>query len=352
MQFTNINIFSILIFIILFWFIAFLAYIKYLSQTSFNNKFKLLKSSRNFFIKYVFLFLAVIVLLFSILWIKYWTNNESVWSEWIDVMFVLDVSKSMNVADINDGHYRYTRLDIAKKAIWDYIVKHDNNRYWLVIFAWDAISTIPLTSDYNLFLTMLSWVDYRNLTVQGSDFKKALDLAINRFVWDKDRSKAIVFISDWWDVWDKIEVPDNIKKDIVYYVVWVWTESGGKIMKWVDVFWRPIYQKYKWQYVISKLNSDNLEKLASLLNWEYFKLEDVWDLKKLDKELSKLKTKAIKKKNSKELNNFSRNLAIFSLIFFMIFLGIYLNIPLAPFQKGLGMLIFYIKPELLKLWKK
>jgi hypothetical protein len=44
-------------------------------------------------------------------------------------MFVLDVSKSMNVADISDGHYNYTRLDIAKKAISDYVVKHDNNRY-------------------------------------------------------------------------------------------------------------------------------------------------------------------------------------------------------------------------------
>jgi hypothetical protein len=35
----------------------------------------------------------------------------------------------MNVADISVGHYNYTRLDIAKKAISDYVVKHDNNRY-------------------------------------------------------------------------------------------------------------------------------------------------------------------------------------------------------------------------------
>jgi hypothetical protein len=32
-------------------------------------------------------------------------------------MFVLDVSKSMNVADINDSRYSYTRLDSAKEAI-------------------------------------------------------------------------------------------------------------------------------------------------------------------------------------------------------------------------------------------
>jgi hypothetical protein len=181
---------------------------------------------------------------------------------------------------------------------------------------------------------MLSWVDYRNLTVQGSDFKKALDLAINRFIWDKDRSKALVFISDWGDAWDKIDIPNEIKKDIVYYVVWVWTEVWWQIINGLDVFWRPIYQKYKWQLVISKLNINNLEQLASLLNWEYLNLEDVWDLKKLDKKLSQLKVKAIKKKNITELNNFSRILSFLSLFLFMLFL------------------MFYIKPELLKLWKK
>jgi len=38
-------------------------------------------------------------------------------------------------------------------------------------------------------------VDYRNLTVQGSDFEKAINLATDRFI-DEDRSKALVFISD------------------------------------------------------------------------------------------------------------------------------------------------------------
>jgi hypothetical protein len=225
-------------------------------------------------------------------------------------------------------------LDIAKKAIWDYVVKNENNRYWLVIFAWDAISTIPLTTDHDLFLTMLSWVDYRNLTVQGSDFQKAIDLWINRFIWDKDRSKALVFISDWWDNWDKINLNWNYLKNIAYFVVWVWTKQGWKIIKWSDAFGRPIYQRYKWEYVISKLNLDNLENITSKLNADLFKLKNIWDLEKINSKLEKLEKKAITKNNLNNLNSYSRNLTIFSLIFFIIFL------------------ITYIFENKINLWKK
>jgi hypothetical protein len=44
-------------------------------------------------------------------------------------MFVLDVSKSMNVADITDNNYAYTRLDSIKKSIANYVSKHVDDRF-------------------------------------------------------------------------------------------------------------------------------------------------------------------------------------------------------------------------------
>ena len=323
MQFTNINIFSLLIFIIILWIIVFFAYNKYYLQTAFNKKYKLLSSSSNFYTKYIFLIISLFILLFSLFGIKYLDNTQQVQNKWIDIMFVLDVSKSMNVADVSDWYYNYTRLDVAKKSIANYIVKNEHNRYWLVIFAWDAISTIPLTTDLELFLTMLSWVDYRNLVVQGSDFKKALDLWVDRFVSD-DKSKALVFISDWWDIWDNININSNISKNIAYFVVWVWTEKWWKIIKWRDSFDRIFYQKYKWQYVISKLNINNLKEISSKLNSSLFKLEETSDLENINSKLKKLEKKAIIKQIWENLNSYSRNLTIFSLIFFIIFLWNYI----------------------------
>jgi len=45
------------------------------------------------------------------------------------MMFVLDVSKSMNVADIKDSNYKYTRLDVIKDSIAKFVVKHSEDRF-------------------------------------------------------------------------------------------------------------------------------------------------------------------------------------------------------------------------------
>ncbi|MDQ7022058.1 MAG: hypothetical protein Q9M97_00735 [Candidatus Gracilibacteria bacterium] len=135
MHFTNINIFSISIFIIIIIIISFFAYKKYFTQIEFNNKYSLISSSKYFYLKYLFLFLSLIIILFSIFGIKYGTDKNNGINNGIDIMFVLDVSKSMNVSDILDTNYAYTRLNISKISISDYIIKHPENRYGLVIFA-------------------------------------------------------------------------------------------------------------------------------------------------------------------------------------------------------------------------
>ncbi len=327
MQFTNLNFFSILVFIIIFIIISFLAYKKYFVQIKFNKNYELLASPKKFYIKYIFLLLSLSISLFAIFWLKYWEKKENIETKGIDMMFVLDVSKSMNVADIKDKNYAYTRLDVIKNSIENFVSSHKQDRFWLVIFAWDAISTIPLTTDHDLFLTMLSWVDYKNLTVQGSNFKKALNMGVNRFLSNNNKNKALVFISDWWDENTPLNPPlqEGDITDIAFFVVWVWTEQGWKIIKWLDAFWRPIYQKYKWNYVISKLNRKNLKEITKKLSWEYLELKKVWDLSKLNKKLNKLEKKSITKNiNSTELMNYWRNLTIFSFIFFLLFIFVYL----------------------------
>ena len=330
MQLTNLNIFSIIIFIAIIWIIVYLWYKKYLIQNKFNKNYKLLAIKKNFFTKYIFLFVSIFILSFTIFGIHYWEKKTKTESNWIDIMFVLDVSKSMNVADLTDSNYKYKRLDLVKQAIANFVTKHKNDRVGLTIFAWDAIWVVPLTLDHNVFLSILKWVDYRNLTKQWSDFNKALLLWVNSLqVW-KDRSKALIFISDWWDNDDKVD-SDFLKKlrennkNISFFVVWVWTTKWWRIIKNIDPFWRTIYQKYKWNYVISRLNRDNLEKIADFLWAKYIEIKSAYDLSKLDSFLNNLEKKVLQKNVSWELADFSRNLAILSFIFFIIFLVIYIK---------------------------
>jgi uncharacterized protein YlbG (UPF0298 family) len=179
--------------------------------------------------------------------------------------------------------------------------------------------------DHDVFLTFLKWVDYRNIFKQWTDLKKAVKLAVERFDFSDNRSKVVVIISDWADSDYQIDKSyfQSLKekyKNVEFFVVWVWTENWWRIIKKIDVFGRPVYQKYKWKYVISKINEKNLEDLADSLDAPYIKLENVWDLKKLEKNLLWLTKKAILKNSKSEKNDLTRIFIIFAFIFFLIYL--------------------------------
>jgi len=329
MEFVNLNLTTFILFMVISLGFIFLAYMSYKKQLKFNKSFNLLSSNKYFYIKYIFLLISLFIVLFSIFWVRYWEKNVKNEVNWIDMMFVLDVSKSMNVADIGDSNYNYTRLDVIKDSIAKFIASHREDRFGLVIFAGDAISTVPLTTDHDLFLTFLNGVDYRNLTKQWSNFEKALSLWIERFNNSNDRSKSLVFISDWGDAVDNInksrikEIYNRVKW-ITYSIVGVWTSSGWKIIKGRDAFWRYIFQRYKWEYVVSKINRSNLEDIASVLNWNYFEVKNIWDLSNLNSSINSLAKKVISKWVTWELADAWRKLSILSFVSFMIFLILYL----------------------------
>ena len=223
-------------------------------------------------------------------------NNKNIVNSNENIVFVLDVSKSMNTIDVKVNGQNTTRLRFAKKAIQNYVLKHPNFKYGLVIFAWQAQAIVPLTNDINIFLTFLEWVNYKNLTKQWTNFSQAIQLAIERFKnvkWNKN----LVLISDGWDPGDYKWLNFKFPKDIHSFVFWVWSKNWWKIFIWYDDFWEPIFETYRWNYVITKLNKENLEKLASDINWKYFNLNSVNGLDVLDKYI---KAKNVSTKNKKE----------------------------------------------------
>jgi len=333
MTFSNTEAKTFLIFFIIIFIISFLAFSYFKKKKNLEKKYSFFKENK---IKYIFLFLSFFLIVLTIFEPRWTEIKSSQQANWIDVVFALDVSKSMNVPDIKWRNYSYTRLDFAKQAIANFIVNKLSNRFWLVIFAWDALSSVPLTLDHDVFLTFLKWVDYRNIFKQWTDLKKAVKLALQRFDFSNDRSKAVIIISDWADSDYKIDENyfKNLKekyKNVEFFVVWVWTEKWWRIIKKIDAFWRPIYQKYKWQYVISKINKYNLEKLADSL-WasylwaSYIELKNIWDLKKFESKLNSLEKKAIENNSKTQKNDLTRIFVFLSFIFFLIYLGMWLKL--------------------------
>ena len=328
MQITNLNSLTITIFIIILLWWSILLY-SFLKKRERLKAFYLLlfNQTKTYYIKYLFLFLSLITVSLWILNIKYWekTNKQEV--NWIDIVYVVDVSKSMNALDFKDGRYSISRLDFTKALISNNIANNPENRYWLVIFAGDAVSSSPLTTDHSTFLTFLKNVDYRNLTKQWTNLEKAVQLWVERLYANKsddDRAKALILLSDWWDEWEEVDY-EYIKwlvssKNVSSFVIWIWKTTGTKIPVWQDFFWNISYQQYQWQDVVTKLNNNTLNALTTSLDWEYIIANSVEDLEKISLAIESLEKKAIEVAGWENKKDSWRILGMISVIFFVVYL--------------------------------
>lgn len=272
----------------------------------------------------------IFIIFILIIWIAYikplWKDiNQKVESNGIDILFLLDVSKSMNAMDIKYQNYQISRLDGAKFIIKNIIKDHANDRAWLVVFAKDAVWVCPLTLDHDVFLTMLNWVDENNVSTQWTDLTMALKHTLSRFVKNDNRSKAIVLLSDWWDenLWFENKIPKELLKNVKLFWVGLWSTKWTPIPQGTDVFWQIIYKTYQWQTVYTKLNEEYLNKFVSYFNWEYFSSKDVNDYKKIISQLDLLNKTVINDNYKTYKQDFTRIFIGISMILFLLI--IFLN---------------------------
>jgi dipeptide/tripeptide permease len=102
MQFTNLNIYSFSIFFLIFGLIIFLLIKKNNKRKKIEKKYKnLFENNKKNFLAEIFLAISLIILLFSIFAIKISTKKNINNTKGLDIVFVLDVSKSMNTIDID-----------------------------------------------------------------------------------------------------------------------------------------------------------------------------------------------------------------------------------------------------------
>ncbi len=247
-------------------------------------------------------------------------KKKNTTTEWTNIVFVLDVSKSMNALDFSEWNSIFSRLIAAKNFIADFISKNQWNRYSLVVFAWDTQRVLPFTSDAELFVTMLSAIDENNVSKQGTNLVGALKDWFKNFTVDND-FWSLVLISDWSDE-KSINLSElrDLKNDkIKLLVVWVWTTAWANIPIWQDPFWQIMYKTYGGQKVVTKLNESSLKEVANYFSWDYYNLDKLSKTENLESLLKDVSKKAIIT-NKENYVDLTRYFVILSFLFFLIYL--------------------------------
>jgi Ca-activated chloride channel family protein len=215
----------------------------------------------NFRYKWKFV-LSTIALIFLILGIanpQIGSKLKEVKRKGIEVIIALDVSNSMMAEDIEPN-----RLSRAKRAISKLIDNLGGNNIGLIVFAGEAYTQLPVTSDYASAKMFLSSINTDIVPVQGTAIGKAIELAINSFKKDDEKNKALIIITDGENHEDDaIKMAEEAKnKGIFVSTIGLGSQKGTPIPI-IDNFNRKDYRRdQNGEVVMTKLNENLLSEIA------------------------------------------------------------------------------------------
>lgn len=154
------------------------------------------------------------------------TTTEQVKREGIDIVFALDVSKSMLAEDIAPN-----RLEKSKQLVSQLLNQLAGDRVGVVGYAGSAFPQVPITTDYAAVRMFLNAMNTDMVSSQGTAIAEAITMATSFFREEDQTNKVIVIISDGEDHQGNIEaaVAAVQEKGIKIITVGVGTPAGAPI---------------------------------------------------------------------------------------------------------------------------
>jgi len=278
-----------------------------------------LSPNRSFFkpfLKLLILSICILFLIFGLVNPKIGTELETVKREGVDIVFVVDVSKSMLAEDIAPN-----RLEKSKRLVSAIINQLVSDRIGIIAYAAQAIPQLPITTDYGAAKMFLQSLNTDMLSSQGTAVDSALDLSRTYFN-DQDQTNRVVFlISDGEDHSDEAEEAARRANEfgIRIFTFGVGSESGAPI----PIKRNGIVETYKkdleGNVVITKKNPNVLKTIAEITNGAYYEGNDTELV--LDFVEQTLKEMDKKEFEAKKFVSYKDQFQIFLLIAFFLLLS-------------------------------
>ena len=197
---------------------------------------------------------------------KMGTKLKTVKREGVDVVFALDVSKSMLAEDIAPN-----RLEKAKQIISKIIDKLGSDRVGIIIYAGNSYPLLPITTDHAAANMFLQNANPDLVSSQGTAISEALDLAKTYYNNDEQTNRFLIIISDGEDHQEETkQVANNLANEGVnIYTIGVGTEKGGPIPMRLNGSMIGYKKDRKGETVITKRKPEVLQGIADAANGNY-----------------------------------------------------------------------------------
>jgi Ca-activated chloride channel family protein len=218
----------------------------------------------SWFLKGLFLLTSLGFMIFALAGPRWGSHYQEVTQKGVDIMVLVDVSRSMLVEDVEPN-----RLERARREILDFLRIVEGDRVGLIAFAGAAFVQCPLTLDYAALQMFLSALEPDLIPVAGTNLGDAIESAISSFDFKSETDKVILLITDGEDNEKKgFEAAKKAAgKGIKIFVFGIGEPSGGPIP--AEDGKGGFRKDEAGKLVLSKLDEDSLRQIASLTGGTY-----------------------------------------------------------------------------------
>ncbi len=210
--------------------------------------------------------LALSFLIIALVNPKMGTKLKTIKREGVDIVFALDVSRSMLAEDVAPN-----RLEKAKQIISKIIDKLGSDRVGVIIYAGNAYPLLPITTDHAAAKMFLQNANPDMVTSQGTAINEALKLAKSYFDDDEQTNRYLFVISDGEDHEENVRyiADEATEEGIKIYAIGIGDTEGAPIPLKRDGTLIGYKKDRKGEAVITKLNEETLKTIASDGKGEY-----------------------------------------------------------------------------------
>lgn len=214
-------------------------------------------------------------------------SNRTKTTKGIDIVMAVDVSGSMLAKDLKPN-----RMEALKRVASDFAQQRPNDRIGLVVYASEAYTKTPVTSDKVIVEEAIQSIKYDNVLQDGTGIGMGLATAVNRLKDSKAKSKVIILLTDGVNNAGFIE-PETAADIAKQYGIKVYTIGIGT--NGMAEFPYAIGPNGQFLFQMMKVEIDErlMKSIAQKTDGKYFRATSNDKLAEIYAEINKLETTEI-----------------------------------------------------------
>jgi Ca-activated chloride channel family protein len=214
-------------------------------------------------------------------------SNKTKTTKGIDIVMAIDVSGSMLAKDLKPN-----RMEALKRVAADFVDERPNDRIGLVVYASEAYTKTPVTSDKAVILDAIGSIKYDTVLQDGTGIGMGLATAVNRLKDSEAKSKVVILMTDGVNNAGFIE-PETASDIAKQYGIKVYTIGIGTNGMAMSPYAIGSNGQFLFQMMKVEIDEQLMKSIAKKTDGKYFRASSNTKLAEIYASINKLETTEI-----------------------------------------------------------